>query len=144
MARHSTGAWFRKSKNGWYAKIGGKQIPLGVKGIENETAAQQAWHRLMANGAASAPRPEPKPADVATVSAVVTGFLTDSKGRVKSNTHATYAGLLEPVASHFADTPVTALSASKLVAYADRPEWGPSYRHNLIGAVQTAFKWAEV
>ena len=143
MARHSSGAWFRKSKNAWYAKVAGKQIPLGVKGIDNETAAQQAWHRLMANGAVPVPKPELKPADVATVSAVVNGFLSDAKGRVKPNTYATYAGLLVPVASHFAGTPATVFSASKLIAYANRPEWGPSYRHNLIGSVQTAFKWAE-
>jgi integrase len=143
MARHSTGAWYRKSKNGWYAKIGGKQIPLGIKGIENETAAQRAWHRLMANGAVPEPKTESKQADVPTVFAVIEGFLSDAKGRVKANTYANYKGLLEPVASHFGVTQATALTATKLLAYADRPEWGPSHRHNLIGAVQTAYKWAE-
>jgi integrase len=142
MARHSSGAWYRTGKDGWYAKVGGRQIALGVKGKQNSAAAQQAWHRLMAGGAGPGPGPAPMPAGDATVSAVVNGFLTESRGRVKPNTHATYTGLLGPVASHFGDTPAAALSAARLLAYADRPGWGRSYRHNLIGAVQTAFKWA--
>ncbi len=142
MARRSTGAWFRKAKGAWYAKVGGKQIALGVKGRQNKKAALEAWHRLMADG----PKPTPKivePDVEATTQAVIDGFLADARLRVKANTFASYTGLLAPVAKHFSTQVATTLTATKLIAFSNRPDWGSSHRHNLLGAVATAFKWAE-
>ena len=151
MGRQSEGAWYRSGKDGWYATVNGKTVSLGVKGLENRRKAQEAWHRLMANLP-----PEPTPATThtapdaspttqadATTAALVDGFLADVKVRVKPNTLAAYTGLLTPVKNHFGDTPAASLTPTAVIRFTQRAEWGASHRHNLIGAVVTAFKWAE-
>jgi integrase len=145
MARQSDGAWYRSGKDCWYATVEGRKISLGVKGKQNKKAAQEAWHRLMADGAgrlrASKPAEVEKRAE-ATAGAVADGFLADARVRVKPNTLAAYTGLLKLFTDHFGELPVSELTATKLVAFTHRPEWGSSHRHNLIGTVATAFKWA--
>ena len=56
MSRQSEGAWYRKAKDAWYATTNGRSVSLGVKGKANRKPAQEAWHRLMADG----PKHRPK------------------------------------------------------------------------------------
>ena len=147
MARPGEGAWYRSGKDVWCATVDGKSVSLGVKGKQNRKAAQDAWHRLMANPTAVAPPSVPAvaqpPKADATAAAVVDGFLADAKVRVKANTLAAYTGLLAPVREHFGTTPAATLTPTAVIRFTQRDGWGASHRHNLIGAVATAFKWAE-
>ena len=141
MARQSDGAWYRTGKDCWCATVNGNSVSLGVKGKQNKKAAQEAWHRLMANVSVPKPSQTENP-QATTAKSVVDGFLADARVRVKANTLAAYVGLLKPFVEHFGEVPATELTATKLIAFTHRPAWGSSHRHNLIGAVATAFKWA--
>src|SRR4051812_1808196 len=102
MGRQSEGAWYRSGKDVWCTTVNGKTVSLGVKGRLNKKAAQEAWHRLMANApAVPAPGTDPPPRTDTTTTALVDGFLADAKVRVKPNTLAAYTGLLVPVKEHF-------------------------------------------
>lgn len=131
--------WFRASKQAWYIKVGGKQISLGVKGRENEADAVKAWHRLMANGQ---PKPEAKPDDV-SVAEVVTAFLADAKSRVQPITLAFYRRFLLPFAECHSKLKADALTPTLVEAYSRKPTWSSSTRHDCLGTLATAFKWAE-
>jgi hypothetical protein len=109
MARRVEGAWYRASKNTWYATINGKKVSLKVKGQQNEAAATKAWHRLMAQEVGDNPLslpqkttplpvPEPKQelkAEV-TVKQMVDAFLQDADGRVCREAWRGYAKFLTP------------------------------------------------
>jgi len=149
MARPSK-PWFRASKGGWYVKVNGRQTPLGVKGRENEAEAVRAWHRLMggleptpkaeAGTKASAP---PTPPAGPTVGDVVRGFLADCEGRVKAKTLAWYRDFLLPFAERHGKGEAAALTPVQAEAYSRKPEWGDSTRHDFLGTLATAFRWAE-
>ncbi|MCZ2340310.1 MAG: site-specific integrase [Bacteroidales bacterium] len=143
MARKSVGPWFWEAKNGWFVHLNGKRINLRVKGSENETEAVKAWHRLMADGPKAPVKEEPKPE--VTVKTVFDAFLADAKGRVKANTYATYDGLLKAVNEAHGGMRAEGFTVAVALAFANRPRkpaWSSSHRHNLLGAVATAFKWA--
>lgn len=145
MARQSDGAWYRSGKDCWYATVDGRKLSLGVKGKQNKKAAQEAWHRLMADNSVLERTPKPAPAAKlveVTTQAVIDAFLADVRERVKSNTLAAYEGLLKPFANHFGKLQAVEVTSTKLIAYTRRPEWGSSHRHNIIGTAATAFKWA--
>jgi integrase len=158
MARQVEGPWYRQSKGTWYATVGGRKLSLKVQGEANRETAVRAWHRLMAGatepdateprGAVPAPAPVPSAPVRATVAPVTTAvlideFLADVAVRVKANSLAAYTGLLTPVRAHFEDTSAESVTPTAIIRFTQRPEWGTSHRHNLIGAVATAFKWAE-
>ena len=63
--------------------------------------------------------------------------------RVKSNTLDAYTGLLKLFTEHFGDVRATEVTSTKLISFTHRPGWGSSHRHNIIGTVATAFKWAK-
>jgi integrase len=77
-----------------------------------------------------------------TVSGLITGFLADADGRVKPNTLATYQGLLTPFSRLHGATQAAELTAATSEAYARRPGWSLSMRHNFLGALATAFRFA--
>src|SRR5690606_25467071 len=93
--------WFRESKGTWYVTVNGRKVSLGVRGRENERAALDAWHKLMAGAepVPTNPAPSPTPAAgsaVPTVASVVKAFLADAEERVKPNTARGYRDFLEP------------------------------------------------
>ena len=63
MARQSDGAWYRSGKDCWYVTVAGRKVSLGVRGEQNKKAAQEAWHRLMADGPALPRIPKPAPVE---------------------------------------------------------------------------------
>ena len=73
--------------------------------------------------------------------AVVEAFLADVKGRLKANTFATYKGLLEGFALVHGEAKVEGFTVAKAYAYANG-KGSSSHRHNLLGSMATAFKWA--
>lgn len=133
------GVWFRKSNDCWYVTIDGVQVGLGVRGEERRSEAERA---ASDHTAARFMNTQQRQLSTQTVKAVLDAFLADAKGRVKANTYATYAGLLSPVAAQFALVLADDFKSAMLLKFVNRPSWGNSHRHNVIGAVQTAFKWA--
>lgn len=137
--RQSEGAWYRKAKDTWYATVDGRKVSLGVKGKANRKAAQEAWHRLMAG--APAPKSEPRTSAV-RVRDVVDAFLSDVGGRAKPRTVAVYRYLLGTFSAKWGDRAVAGLKPHEVEAFARKPSWSPSTRHDFLGALVTAFRWA--
>ncbi len=86
VARTTVGAWFRKSKDAWYATIGGQSVSLRVRGKANRKAAQEAFYKLMADG------PVKKKAVITgqTVQDLIDSFLADATTRLKTATLGMY------------------------------------------------------
>jgi integrase len=149
MGRHVEGPWFRASKNGWYATVGGKKVALGVKGQERRAEAVQAWHRLMA-GVPTAPatlpplavpQPEPPPAGF-TVRELAALVLADAASRLKPHTIQQYRADLVHFLIRFGDSP------ADRVAPADVARWLHSFKVSdttksiRLRSVSAAFGWA--
>ncbi len=133
--------WFRASKQAWYATVEGRKVSLGVKGRENETEAVKAWHRLMAGVTEKA---KPKPKQEPTVAEVVKGFLADVEGRAKPNTNRVYRYFLRPFAKRHGKAKASELTPPVAEAHArQQAHWSDSSRNAFLGALATAFKWAE-
>jgi len=131
--------FFYAQKGSWYVWHDDRRQSLGVKGKGNRKEAVRAWYRLMVEE----PKPETEPETEPTVKAVVDAFLADKQGLVKPNTYATYKGLLTGFGEGYATIKAEAFTAAMAYAYANRPKWSGSHRHNLLGSIATAFKWAE-
>ena len=131
-------AWYRKSKDAWYATIGGKKISLGVKGKSNRLAARRAWQEAVARAKHETNQPKP----VATVQSVVTGFLADVKSRAKPKTLEVYRYFLLPFLAEHGEGNADELTATVAEAYSRKPAWGQTTRHQFLGALVAAFRWA--
>jgi integrase len=141
--RQSEGAWYRQAKDSWYATVDGRQVSLGVKGRASRKAAQEAWHKLMAVGPGPKPEPKPEPrAGAVSVRDVVDAFLSDVGGRAKAKTVEVYRYLLGTFSAGWGDRSAAGLKPHEVEAFARRPSWSPSTRHDFLGALVTAFRWA--
>src|SRR4051794_34083646 len=90
MARRSTGPWYRAARKSWYATVGGKSVPLGVRGEDNRDAALTAWHKLLSGAPILAAPAAPQPAPL-TAGELLNGFLADVRDRVTAkNTTKVY------------------------------------------------------
>lgn len=112
---------------------------MGVRGRENEAEAIKAWHRLMSG----VKEERSKARDEPTVSVVVKAYLTDCEGRVKAKTLAGYSDFLTPFALKHGKVRASALTPTVAEGYARKEEWSPSTRHDFLGTLAGAFKWAE-
>lgn len=137
MAGRTAHPWFRDSKNTWYATIDGKKISLKVKGKGNEAEAWKAYHNLLDNGSQEA---KPK---ALTVAEVITAFLADAERRVKPITFAFYRRFLDPFAKSHGKGKIVALTLTQAEQWARKPTWSNSTRHDALGTLATAFRWAE-
>jgi integrase len=117
--------------------VNGRRVSLGVKGRENQPAAVAAWHRLMA-GVPTVPR-----AAVPTVAEVIAAFLADAEARVQPITLAFYRRFLEPFAAKHGDLRTDAVTIPHAEAFARKPTWSTSTRHDALGTLATCFRWAE-
>ena len=154
MARPSQ-PWFRASKDTWYCTMDGKKVSLKVRGKENEKEAVRAWHCLFANGtpepkALPMPKPEPKAevkpepeAQGVSVGEVLTAFLADCEGRIRSKALHDYRAFLTAFAAAFGTVKASALTAAQAEAYARKPTWSGSTQHDFLGILASAFNWAE-
>ena len=129
--------WFRASKNTWYVTLEGSKVSLGVHGEENEAEAIKAWHRLMSEG-----KPIKKPKSL-TVKDLIIGFLSDSEERVKANSQFFYERFLKPFVKAFGKSMADTLTPLQVEKYSRKPTWSNSTRHNCLGTIVTAFRWAE-
>jgi integrase len=78
-----------------------------------------------------------------TVAEVITGFLADAEGRVKPRTVEVYRYFLEPFAARHGGLTGRDLTPALAESYSRKAEWSPSTRHDFLGTLACAFKWAE-
>lgn len=127
----------------WYVWHAGRQKALGVKGKANRKAAVEAWHRLMAGTRPGGPPPAATvPEAPPCLRDLLTEFLRDREGVVKANTHGAYRDCLKPVVDALGSVAASELKPETLVRWSARQGWSDSTRHNVLGAVATAFRWA--
>lgn len=132
--------WFRESKQTWYCTLDGRKCSLGVKGRENEAEAVKSWHKVMSGLQEAKAKPKPEP----SVAEVLTAFLADVEGRgVKPNTIRAYRYFLLPFSEKHGKVKASALTTTVAERYARKPEWSDTSRNDFLGAIATAFKWAE-
>lgn len=132
--------WFRTCKNSWYITIEGRKISLKVQGKENEAEAMKAWHKIAHEGL---PKPEVKKKDE-TVKELIESFLNDSGTRVKANTQAFYERFLLPFSERYGSRKAKDISSKEAHAFAFKPTWGNSTRHDALTVLATAFRWGKV
>lgn len=155
MARVSK-PWFRTSQGTWYCTMEGRKVSLKVRGRENEAEAVKAWHRLFAGmplQASEMPRPSPivpqavpmvkAEAEAVSVEEVINGFLADCEGRVKQTTLRWYRDFLTPFQAKHGKLEAIGLTCPLAEAYSRKPEWCETTRHDFLGTLVAAFRWAE-
>ncbi len=128
--------WYRASKNGWYVKVNGRQVRLGVTGRENQAAAVAAWHRLMAAGAS------PTGSTSQVVEVVVDEYLSAARDRVQRTTWRMYRHLLRPFVEAFGALTLDALDARKVERIADGRGWSQATRRDCLATVRSFLRWA--
>ena len=131
--------WYRESKKTWYATVGGRKVSLGVRGRENSEAAFKAWQQLK-EGEKVAQGGE---AEAVSVAEVVKAFLADAESRVQPITLAFYRRFLLPFSEQHGKLNAADLTPTAAEAYSRKPTWSSSTRHDCLGTLATAFKWAE-
>jgi integrase len=150
MARPSK-PWFRESKGAWFVTVGGRMVNLRVRGRENVRDATRAWHKVMAGEGVTVPpegpaaprqRPETPPA-VPTVALVISAFLSDAESRVQPITLVYYRRFLVPFSDEHGTLTADSVTPPVAEAYARKPTWSSSTRHDCLGTLATAFRWAE-
>jgi integrase len=78
-----------------------------------------------------------------TVAEVIGQFLADAESRVKAKTLTGYRDFLDPFAKQHGTLEASALTPMTAEAYSRKPEWSPSTRHDFLGTLASAFRWAE-
>ncbi len=153
MARQGK-PWFRASKHTWYLTLNGKKVSLGVQGEANEKQVVTAWHRLMGDMPLATPQKTAEPHEPlqahptpnvkpASVQCVLAAFLADAQSRVSAGCLRNYRLFLLPYAEKHGSRSAVAVTVSEAEVYARKPEWSASYRNGFLGALVTAYRWAE-
>jgi hypothetical protein len=130
--------WFYAAKNTWYVWNGDRKMSPGVRGEDNQAEAMKAWHRLMANGRATA---EAK-ADVPTVAELVKDFLAHAEAPLRPATVRGYRDFFGPFAKAHGNRRADRLTPAVADTYARKPQWSNSTRHDFLSVLSIAFKWA--
>jgi integrase len=71
----------------------------------------------------------------------MTAFILDAAERVSADTQKFYRRFLEPFAARFGPRAAPSITTKETEAFARRPTWSSSTRHDCIGTIATAFKW---
>jgi integrase len=127
------------SKDTWYATVDGRKVSLGVRGEGNRKAAQEAWHRLMADGPKV--KPEPK-AQVPTVRDVCDAFLVEAPSRLKPKTVRIYRDEADRLGESFGTVTSDRLTAQQLTGWLSRLKLSATSKSISIRAVSAIFSWA--
>lgn len=162
--------WYRADRDMWYVTIGGRQVPLGVTGQQNEAAAGAAFESLLSTmafppappGQAPPPvPPDPPPLPAGpTVRDLCDRFLASARrrqarGKIGGPALVNYCLALTAFVEAFGPRPAgdftTEAGAEEVEDWAalprqregkpDRP-WSSSTQHNYLGVILGAFKLA--
>jgi len=114
-------------------------VSLGVKGKANRKPAQEAWHRLMADG----PKHRPKAkAEALTVRGMVDAFLSDITARLKPATVARYRYDMEALCRSFGKMPAEQVTGPALTRWLNGGAGSSTYKAITLRSVSACFGWA--
>lgn len=140
MARHPE-PWFWKARRGWYATVDGRRHRLASKAEGKAAAAAKLAGLLQARG-------EGPEAGVPTVGHLIASYIEqlDRRATAEDVARSSYRDAVRRLAD-FPDALGSARSDSvrpdDVLRWLDtHPGWGPTTRHDAIGAVKAAFRWA--
>ena len=131
--------FYRLQKDCWYARINGKVKSLGVFGTKKTRKAFAAWLKLLAENEKSSTRPPHR--DSISLLELTNHFLADAQGRLRPSTHRFYLRFLQPFASKYPSRKATQISAAHIHAFANKPTWSSSTRHDAITTINTMLRW---
>jgi integrase/recombinase XerC len=136
--------WYRTDRDAWYVKIDGKPVLL-ARGKDAKADAQRAFHKLMAELGDGRARPTPTRLLAGEVVArylthlnrrVDTGDLTPSSWRDADDRTKAFV-------ARWGAVPCDEISPADVDGWIrSEPAWGPTRRHDVAGAIKTAFRWA--
>jgi integrase/recombinase XerC len=130
--------YYKQSHRAWYANIGPNKNSVRLASEEDgEQAAWDKYHDLMAGR-------QPL-TDNSTVGSVLDRFAGHCQRNLAAGTYAIRKPILESFARFVGPLRLSALKVHHVTEWIEQtyPKAGPTYRHNLIRTIKTAFKWAE-
>lgn len=135
--------WFRAGR-GWYGRMNGKSVPLGVSDPADELAAIAAFRQLLAKARESQDSAPPW-------AERVEAFLAAKAARgLSDKTLADYRKHLDRWLAHFGTLPAAdlfspartgGLTSPRTEASAHVKTWGENTRRNYLAAVETFLRW---
>jgi len=131
------GIWWRAGEKAWYVKIGGKQVRLSP----DKKKAEKLFHKLKAEE----DEKRPVAAHPLLACEVCDRFLAWCYKHREQRTADGYKYFLERFLKWLPrgkEMTAAELKPYHVVEYMDSGDWGDSYKRNVGGAVQRAFKWA--
>jgi integrase len=130
--------YFRASDRWWVSRFRGQYVKL-ARGLDNEAAARQRFHELMALEALRAPAESP----TAATAALLEAFLDWSNRHNEPSTYESYRAFLQSFCDQHGAVPVRDLKPYHVTRWLDgQPGWGQSTRRGAITAVKRALNWA--
>jgi integrase len=84
----------------------------------------------------------PQAVGALTVAELVRLYLGDAAGRVKPRTLEWLRGFLAPFAERHGGLPAAGLTPPLAESYSRQPSWSPSTRHDFLGVLAGAVRWA--
>jgi integrase len=125
--------WYRKSVNGWYICLNGKQVLL-AKGKANKAEAYRKYADLVGEA--------PKP-DSLTVGELVEGYLSYIQQRIRPKTLEVYTLFLRSFGETYGDQHAKDVRAFHLEDWSCKPNWNATSRNYALSLVNAMFRWAE-
>jgi integrase len=130
--------YFRAADGWWVSRFRGEYVRL-AKGRDNEAAARQRFHELMALDALATPA---ESANV-TTAALFEAFLDWSAHNNEASTYESYRAFLQAFADLHGAVPVRDLKPYHVTRWlTGHPGWGQSTQRGAITAVKRALNWA--
>lgn len=130
--------WYRTSRNRWYARMNGVQVPLDVTDPNDIQGAWAAFRKLLGLGES----PAPVPAVVKTISALVPEYLSAVSHRVSSHTLAGYRSRLAWLSREFGTQSVHTLNPLDVERAANREPWSDGTRRWTLTVTTLFVRWS--
>ena len=137
MPRKPQGPWFRSFTGWWVVQIRGEQVKL-ARGRENEAAAIQRFHEIMAS------LPQSPDSPTVDVESLFEAFLQWTAENQSSETLRGYRFYLQCFADEFGRRQVRSLRVSDAERWLKKKSgtWNSSTRRNAVRNVKAALNWA--
>jgi integrase len=136
--------WYWKERGGWYATVEGRRHQL-AQGQRNRPEAVKRLRELLVERDRERARP---PVEAPLLFDVAADFLADLKARqeraeVSSSAIADFLRRTDGFVEAHGDTPAADVRPHMVLTWLDtHPRWGPTSRHDGVGAVKRIFAWA--
>lgn len=127
--------WWRASKQQWYTKIDGIQIPLGVRNPNDEAAAWAALHQLVRAGQIQVSVGAPVPVSACptqttdpTIAELAEAWLEEGKLRWKPKTTKIMVRHTTPFVARFGQMRLSEITAERVIESSKVPTWSEATR----------------